>query len=361
MIPLVHRSTLGKGDPPMQSQEATGDQGSLIDRRSIQSPDPPSPGHQSLYQEETASEFRRLREEMRQIQLGQPGVPTPRGGGESYKLPTPTKYSPEGHKSPTEFLFMCEQYFEACGISEERQVPIASTFLATGAILWWRQHKTSWPLMPPQDRIRTWPQFKAALQRMFTPITEKEVSRDKLHALKQLGSVQTYTAMFRQLTFDIDDIGEAEKLSCYRRGLKHAIRVQLALREPNTLEEAMAAAERVDVALNVGSTNRTGAYREWDRSSNRRSLNAIDLDTGEVEGEDWESTPDDEGSIGDRDEQVAKLLELAALISKDRGRGTPRPSSRRPPGLREAPSIRCYECNQMGHYQKDCPLKGQNQ
>ena len=120
---------------------------------------------------------------------------------------------------------------------------------------------------------------------MFTPVTEKSVARERLYNLKQLGSVQTYTSLFRQLTFDIDDMGEADKLSLYIRGLKSAVKVQLALREPNTLEEAMAAAERVDVALNrakgsVGTPSPGG----WGRGTARRPLNAMGMEPWEEEG-----------------------------------------------------------------------------
>ena len=228
----------------------TDDRRSPSDRRTRESPDPTSPGHRSFSPEETASELRQMREEMRQMQLTQQIVHGARGGGETYKVPLPNKYSPRGNKPPSEFLFQCEQYFEASGVPEDKQVPVAATLLEDSALTWWRQHRSSWPALTIEERIHTWPQFKGILQRMFTPVTEKSVAREKLYHLRQLGSVQTYTSLFRQLTFDIDDMGEADKLSCYIRGLKSAVKVQLALREPNTLEEAMAAAERVDVALN---------------------------------------------------------------------------------------------------------------
>ena len=300
-----------------------------------------------------------------------------RGGGETYKVPLPNKYSPRGNKPPSEFMFQCEQYFEASGVPEDKQVPVASTLLEDSALTWWRQHRSSWPALTLEERIHTWPQFKGILQRMFTPVTEKSVARERLYNLRQLGSVQTYTSLFRQLTFDIDDMGEADKLSFYIRGLKSAVKVQLALREPNTLEEAMAAAERVDVALNraEGSMG-TPSPRGWGRGTVRRPLNALGMEPWEEEeafndrsiGGPYGGAPINDRSIGDpyggvtdRDAKIAELLELAAFLKKGPGR-TPlspnRDPRRRPPDLSH---VRCYGCNQMGHYRKDCPLKGQTQ
>ena len=53
------------------------------------------------------------------------------GGGDQYKVPIPDKYSPRGQKSPSEFLFQCEQFFDASGFPLERQVPLQPHFYQT--------------------------------------------------------------------------------------------------------------------------------------------------------------------------------------------------------------------------------------
>ena len=272
---------------------------------------------------------------MRQLQVMQQYATLPQAGGECYEVPTPNKYSPEGNKSPSEFLFQCEQYFEACGVPENKQVPIASTLLEDGAVAWWRQHKTSWPVLTVVERIQWWPQFKQALHKQFTPVTEKQVARERLYCLKQLDSVQTYTALFRQLTFDIDDLGEADKLHLYIHGLQGAIKVQLALREPNTLEEAMATAERVDVALNrVEGSFDSSQHQGGGTGTNRSPLSTPDpWDAREGEGaipDRCRTIPDRSRAISDpyggisdhfrgvleREEKDAGLLEMAALFKQ---------------------------------------------
>ena len=104
------------GAPPAQ----TTDHRSIGDHRVKESPDPSSPAQRSLSQEETASELRQMREDMRQMQLVQQMTNVTRGGEETYKVPLPNKYSPRGNKPPSEFLFQCEQYFEASGVPEDK-------------------------------------------------------------------------------------------------------------------------------------------------------------------------------------------------------------------------------------------------
>ena len=364
---------LGQPDENRRSQEEPA----IPNRRFQEGSNPPSPGRRSMTPDEAVSEVRRLRDEIRQMHLDSPTLHHSLGrGGESYKLPVPNKYSPKGNKSPLEFLFQCDEYFEASGIPGDKRVPIAVTLLEDAAIAWWRQHKLSWTTLPLGERIVTWEQFKHALHSTFTPVTEKQLARDKLYFLKQLGSVQSYTALFLQLTFAVDDLGEPEKLSLYRRGLKSTIQVHLALARVNTLEEAISTAEMVDVALHSGDGEKARPPpRVWNRPSARgarKSLNALEIRDGGIDdSEDGIAAPgrgtaDSNGGIADP--RIRELLELAALLKKGPPRnkgangGGREPTQRYAPGPgKPAARVRCYLCHELGHFQKDCPLKGQTQ
>ena len=97
--PLEGELTTNRGGGP------TDDRRSLGDRRARESPDPTSLGHRSLSQEETASELRQMREEMRQMQLTQQMVHRARGGGETYKVPCPISTPPKETNPPQNSCF----------------------------------------------------------------------------------------------------------------------------------------------------------------------------------------------------------------------------------------------------------------
>ena len=66
------------------------------------------------------------------------------------------------------------------------------------------------------------------------------------------------------------------------------------------------------------------------------------------------------GGIPDREAKI----ELAAFLKRGPGRTVAdvnRAPARKPPGPPDLSHIRCYWCNQMGHFRRDCPLKGQTQ
>ena len=102
---------------PVLPAQRTGNQRSPVDRRSPADSETPSPGRRAVTAEEAVEELRRLRDEIRELQMGQApvAVSPSRGLGDQYKVPIPDKYSPRGQKSPSEFLFQCEQFFEASG------------------------------------------------------------------------------------------------------------------------------------------------------------------------------------------------------------------------------------------------------
>ena len=350
---------------PVPPAEQPSDHQSPGDHQSPEASEVPSPARRTVTTEEAVEELRRLRDEIRDLQMGHQAIamtPPRGGGGDQYTVPIPDNNSPRGQKSPSEFLFECEQFFDASGFPLERQVPFAATLLADAAASWWRQHQTSWPTLRPDDRIVTWVQFKGALQSSFTPLTEGKVAKDRLYSLRQTGSVQAYTSLFRQLTFEIDNLAESEKFTLYERGLKGVIKTHLALARVTTLEDAMAIAESVDVALHqpLGGVEkpvmRTGG-RVGGQGGGRR-LGALGAPITN------RHTPHLAPEV--KDEAIADLLELAALVRRGNRRpdtpgesGSPAPRDMAPAARgRDMTRVRCYYCQQLGHVQWECLLKG---
>ena len=71
-----------------------------------------------------------------------------------------------------------------------------------------------------------------------------KAARDKLASLKQTGSVKAYNDLFLGTILEIPTISEEEQLDRYIRGLKEKVYIEVELREPSNLKEAMHIANR---------------------------------------------------------------------------------------------------------------------
>ena len=132
-------------------------------------------------------------------------VRAPSGG----KIAQPREYSPKGGVGPAKWLFHMDLYFKYAHVHEDDRVDHGVILLRDAAESWWRSHivSTTDPQGNPTDgRLVTWTAFANCLKDVFTPIPEKERARSRLCDLKQTGSVQAYTALFREVTFVLDDL-----------------------------------------------------------------------------------------------------------------------------------------------------------
>ena len=159
-----------------------------------------------------------------------------------------------------------DPYFKYAHVHEDDRVDHGVILLRDAAESWWRSHvvSTTDPQGSPTDgRLVTWAAFANCLKDVFTPIPEKERARSRLYDLKQTGSVQAYTALFREVTFVLDDLSPSEAFSLYKRGLKPKVWSDIRLQFPKMLEAVIALAEQADAeGSSVGPdrpTARSGA------------------------------------------------------------------------------------------------------
>ena len=75
----------------------------------------------------------------------------------------------------------------------------------------------------------SWVSFQDALLKMFKPVNSVKSARDKLHNLRQVSSVLKYNYEFTQLLLEINDMGAADQLDYYVRGLKQQARLQIPI------------------------------------------------------------------------------------------------------------------------------------
>jgi hypothetical protein len=141
-----------------------------------------------------------------------------------------------------QWCFSVEIYFAAANVAPSEQVLFAVTLLRGHALTWWLSVRES-------QRPNTWDVFKNAIIAYHQPTSAVIASRDALARLTQKTSVRQYVQEFKELALNIPNFSDDERLDRFKRGLKHDVRLQVALANPSTFEEAVDIASQVDDIL----------------------------------------------------------------------------------------------------------------
>ena len=208
-----------------------------------------------------------------------PATPAPEAAVQS-RVFTPLKpptYHGKLNEDPAEWLFQCSQFFNACDMPKDKQVPYAAAFLRDNAATWWRiqvQAANAGKFAHIQD----WSEFGIKLAAQYQRPNLVKTLRDKLANLQQLKSVHEFIAQLQAIAVQIPDLSEGELLDRFVRGLKPAIRREVELRDSKSLEEAMRLAERADTVeyrmRNVNSQMQRPKYSNAYKPVNYRLANA---------------------------------------------------------------------------------------
>jgi hypothetical protein len=262
------------------------------------------------------------------------------------------------------WIFEFEQYFNAVGVNDPQRVPYAASFLRDYAATWWRARCTAQAAVTSSSSsssssssgtaTMTWRQFTAAITQQFKPLNASKIARDRLHRLRQTGSVLQLTTMFNTLCADVPTMSEDEKMDKFRRACKPAIQQKLELEDPRTLFQMQMMAQRLDEIY----WKYNSAPNKLPRDSRRPSYknpDAMELDNIE-ENEEQNSSVESEN---DEEEQLQSM------------RGRSRASKRNPkksyhkkpnnPKMNYNERVRCMEkglcfkCKKTGHRIRECP------
>ncbi|KAH7544963.1 hypothetical protein FEM48_Zijuj01G0041900 [Ziziphus jujuba var. spinosa] len=121
---------------------------------------------------------------------------------------------------------------------ESQQVQLASFHLDGLALQWYRWlGKFRGPL--------TWNEFTRAVLHRFGP-TNYDNPSEALARLKQVPSVTLYQAEFEKLSQQIDHLPESHLVGCFLAGLRDDIRVELKMKQPRSLSEAIGDARLIE-------------------------------------------------------------------------------------------------------------------
>lgn len=178
------------------------------------------------------------------------GTPAPVVAHQVNRLEPPKPDTFDGRQVET-FVFSMENAFNYYQVEESNRITTAANYFRHAALTWYRYVCT----IHDVSQMR-WSEFKQLMLKQFRLSNDEKIIRNKLNSLKQLTSVSKYNEIFNSLIIQLPTVDELTKLDMYTRNLKTNIQIQVALKEPSTLEEAQQIALRIDSILGDVRENR---------------------------------------------------------------------------------------------------------
>jgi hypothetical protein len=252
-------------------------------------------------------------------------------------------------------LFAMERYFTAVQLPDQHKVAFAASFLRNAAATWWRARTIAAEDDPNElMELGSWDGFMGALLKQFKPLNSAKVARDRLHRLRQTGSVIELTHYFNTLCADVPNMSEEEKMDKFRRACKPSIQQRLELEDPETLFEMQAMAQRLDeIMWKFQTHNKSSSTRKYQSSFLYRNPNAMELDAvSEQEDEQKPSEEEDE----DEEETLNALSKRPRRKPFKNSKGTGKKPMNYNEKVRCMQSGLCFKCKKAGHRIRECPL-----
>ncbi|GJZ63642.1 transposon ty3-G gag-pol polyprotein [Tanacetum coccineum] len=144
---------------------------------------------------------------------------------------------------PTGWLYQASQYFELQSVAPEEHVNVASIHLDGIALQW---HRWFTKLKGPV----TWGEFSQALLARFGP-TDYENPAEALSRLKHTTTVAQYQESFEKLSHQVDGLPEDFLMACYIGGLKDEVRLEVKMKKPRSLIDAMGLSRMAEEKLGL--------------------------------------------------------------------------------------------------------------
>lgn len=187
---------------------------------------------------------------------------------------TPKPPQTDGRKpTPEHFAEAFEVYVQQKGLDlgTPAACRLAATFLRDAALDWFVTHEQE-VAAGRAAPFTSWQQMKQAFVQRFSPYDTHELARSKLDKLIQVRSVADYASQFTGLMLQLPSMDEGTRIHFFVRGLKPAVRVQVALHQPQTLDAAISLAMAADTMLFGGGL---AAYSPFSSSSGGGSAHSF--------------------------------------------------------------------------------------
>jgi hypothetical protein len=187
---------------------------------------------------------------------------------------TPKPPETDGRKpTPEHFAEAFEVYVQQKGLDlgTPAACRLAATFFRDAALDWFVIHEQE-VAAGRAAPFTSWQQMKQAFLQRFSPYDTHELARSRLDKLIQVRSVADYASQFTGLMLQLPSMDEGTRIHFFVRGLKPAVRVQVALHQPQTLDAAISLAMAADTMLFGGGL---AAFSPFSSSSGGGSAHSM--------------------------------------------------------------------------------------
>ncbi|KAJ8759120.1 hypothetical protein K2173_004127 [Erythroxylum novogranatense] len=191
--------------------------------------------------------------------------PTSNSQNSNYRHHIKLQFPEFDSEDPHGWIHKAEQYFDFQVIVADDRVQLSSFHLKGVALQWQRWYARY------QGPV-SWAEFTKALLKRFGP-TDYEDPSEALNLLRQTSGLTTYQIEFEHLSNQVDDLPHHFLVGCFIAGLKDEIRLEVKIKQPRTLADAIGVARLVEEKNNLQKKKKTKnkKQQQQQQSSTRTS------------------------------------------------------------------------------------------
>jgi hypothetical protein len=159
----------------------------------------------------------------------------------------------------TAWIFRMDEYLAIGNVSDAAKSKLAASFLDGEAFIWYRALAEKLR----EQRYIPWDYMKNELLKYFSPPNADAMWLDRWDKIQQITSVAQYVAQFQTVVTHLQNMPEALVLEHFIRRLKPKLQLEVTLRKPQSLDEAIEIADRYDVLTRSNTTMKFNGKGSW--------------------------------------------------------------------------------------------------